>query len=76
MCFAVMSSFAMVILIQSPTPEAAVKSKEMLLGWRDIVRNQSKVSPSLLLALARMNGYFAAGLSDVFSLPPQVKAVI
>lgn len=76
MCFAIMSSFAIAILIQSPTTEAAVKSKEMLLGWRHIVQNQSKVSPLLLLALARMNGYFAAGLSDVFSLPPQVKAVI
>lgn len=76
MCFAIMSSFTIAILIQSPTPEAAVKSKEMLRGWRHIVRNQSKVSPLLLLALARMNGYFAAGLSDVFSLPPQVKAAI
>ncbi|KAI8649061.1 hypothetical protein NCS55_01479600 [Fusarium keratoplasticum] len=75
-CFAVMSSFSMVVLIQSPTQEAAMRSKEMLLTWRHIVRDQSKISQLLLLALARIDGYFAAGLPDVFSLPPHVKAVI
>jgi hypothetical protein len=69
-----MSSFAMVIFIQSPTQEAALRSSEMLISWRQIVRHQSKVSPLLLLTLARINGYFAVGLSDVFSLPAHVKA--
>ena len=64
-CFAVMSSFAMVVFIQSPTQEAALRSREMLMSWRQIVRDQSKVSPMLLLTLARIDGYFAAGLSDV-----------
>ncbi|RGP60881.1 hypothetical protein FSPOR_10382 [Fusarium sporotrichioides] len=75
-CFAVMSSFAMVVFIQSPTQEAGARSKEMLMIWRQIVRDQSKVSPLLLLTLARIDGYFAAGLSDVFSLPVHVEAAL
>ncbi|RKK41474.1 hypothetical protein BFJ66_g10972 [Fusarium oxysporum f. sp. cepae] len=75
-CFAVMSSFAMVVFIQSPTQEAALRSREMLVSWRQIVRDQSKVSPMLLITLARIDGYFAAGLSDVFSLPAHVKAAL
>ena len=74
--FAVMSSLDMVILVQSPTLEAAVKAKRLLQTWRHVVRDQSKVSPLLLLALARLNGYFSTGISDVFSLPPQVAGVI
>ncbi|KAF5650937.1 urea amidohydrolase (urease) alpha subunit [Fusarium sp. NRRL 25303] len=75
-CFAVMSSFAMVVFIQSPTQEAALRSRDMLVAWRQIVRDQSKVSPLLLPTLARIDGYFAAGFSDVFSLPAHVKAAL
>ncbi|KAF5228104.1 hypothetical protein FAUST_11324 [Fusarium austroamericanum] len=75
-CFAVMSSFAMVVFIQSPTQEAATRSREMLIAWRQIARDQSKVSPLLLMTLARIDGYFAAGLSDVFSLPAHVEAAL
>ncbi|KAI1036175.1 hypothetical protein LB504_011413 [Fusarium proliferatum] len=75
-CFAVMSSFAMVVFIQSPTQEAALRSRDMLVAWRQIVRDQSKVSPLLLPTLARIDGYFAAGLSDVFSLPAHVKVAL
>ncbi|XEV01275.1 hypothetical protein FSHL1_006562 [Fusarium sambucinum] len=75
-CFAVMSSFAMVVFIQSPTQEAGARSKEMLIAWRQIIRDQSKVSSLLLLTLARIDGYFAAGLSDVFSLPAHVEAAL
>lgn len=76
MCFAVMSSFALVILIQSPSAEAAVKAAEMLHGWRYAVWDQSKVSPLAVLASARINEFFVAGLSDVFAMPPHVKAAI
>jgi hypothetical protein len=71
-----MSSFAMVVFIQSPTQEAAARSKEMLMTWRQIVRDQSKVSTLLLLTLARIDGYFATGLSDVFSLPVHVETAL
>lgn len=66
----------MVIFIQSPSPEAATKSKEMLDSWRRAVRDQSKVSPLLLLALARINGFFVAGLSELFWLPMHVEAAL
>jgi hypothetical protein len=66
----------MVILVQSPTAEAAAKAKELLQTWRNVVTDQSKVSPLLLLTLARLNGYFSTGISDVFSLPSQVAGVI
>jgi hypothetical protein len=66
----------MVIFIQSPSPEVATKSKMMLDKWRGVVREQSKVSPLLLLALLRVNGFFTAGLSDIFSLPMHVKQTI
>ncbi|CAF3618896.1 unnamed protein product [Fusarium graminearum] len=75
-CFAVMSSLVMVVFIQSPTQEAAARSKEMLMFWRQIARDQSKVSPMLLMTLARIDGYFAAGLHDVFSLPAHVEAAL
>ncbi|KAM0370016.1 hypothetical protein ACHAPY_010695 [Fusarium culmorum] len=75
-CFAVMSSLAMVVFIQSPTQEAGARSKEILMAWRQIARDQSKVSPLLLMTLARIDGYFAAGLSDVFSLPAHVEAAL
>lgn len=71
-----MSSFAMVLFIQSPTQEAGARSKEMLTSWRQIARDQSKVSPLLLMTLARIDGYFAAGLSGVFSLPAHVEAAL
>lgn len=71
-----MSSLVMVVFIQSPTQEAAARSKEMLMFWRQIARDQSKVSPMLLMTLARIDGYFAAGLHDVFSLPAHVEAAL
>lgn len=71
-----MSNFAMVIFIQSPNAESATKSKDTLDRWRRVVRDQSKVSPLLLLALARINGFFVAGLSELFWLPMHVEAAI
>lgn len=76
MCFAVMSSFALVILVQSPTPEAALKSAETLSSWRHAVWDQSKISPLLVLASARINEFYVAGLDEVFWMPPHVKAAI
>lgn len=72
-CFAVVASFAMLILIQSPTTDAAIKANELLQTWRIVVRDQSRISPLFLLTLARLNRCFSAGIPHVFLLPPQVE---
>jgi hypothetical protein len=72
--FSFTSNFLLVTLVQSPTPEMAVRAKEMLNSWQQVVLGQSKVSPLFLPTLARLNCYLVAGLSEVFS-PTAISAL-
>lgn len=73
--FAVISNFILLNFVQAPSSDIAGKAKEALDTWRRVLRDQSMVSPLLLLALYRINGFFAAGLAEFFTLPSHVKAM-
>ena len=74
--FAVVSNFLMVLLVQAPSSENALKAKQMLENWRCVLRDQSKAFPLLLLAMTRLNGFYWAGLSETFCLPQHVQEVL
>ncbi|KAJ6439315.1 fungal specific transcription factor [Purpureocillium lavendulum] len=74
--FAVVSNFLMVLLVQAPSSENALKAKQMLENWRRVLRDQSKAFPLLLLAMTRLNGFYWAGLSETFLLPQHVQEVL
>lgn len=74
--FAVVSNFLMVLLVQAPSSENALKAKQMLENWRRVLRDQSKAFPLLLLAMTRLNGFYWAGLSETFCLPLHVQEVL
>ncbi|UNI24521.1 hypothetical protein JDV02_010258 [Purpureocillium takamizusanense] len=74
--FAVVSNFLMVLLVQAPSSDNALKAKQMLENWRRVLRDQSKAFPLLLLAMTRLNGFYWAGLSETFCLPQHVQEVL
>ena len=66
----------MTLLVQAPNSENAAKAKSMLEDWKGVIRNHGNVSPLMALAMTRLNGFYWAGLADVFCLPPHVLDVL
>lgn len=66
----------MVLLVQAPTSENALRAKQMVEQWRGVLRDQSGTSPLMLLALTQLSGFYSAGISETFCLPSHVQEVI
>lgn len=74
--FAALSNFLMVLLVQAPSTENAVRAKQTLDRWRRNIRTKSQAFPVLSLARVRLDSYYWAGLSETFYLPSHVQEVI
>ncbi|KAJ5660874.1 uncharacterized protein N7484_000246 [Penicillium longicatenatum] len=74
--FATVTNFMMLLLVQAPTKDHAVRVKRLLDLWRETLRNQSKSFPLMNLGLVRLDGLFWAGLSTNFYLPRHVKEAL
>lgn len=60
-----MTSFALLLFVQSPSIAAAQENKRLLDKWRSTVRMQSRAWPVLKLAVMRLDTVFWKGLDHI-----------
>ncbi|KAJ5089635.1 hypothetical protein N7532_008319 [Penicillium argentinense] len=71
--FATVSSFMMLLIVQAPSKEHAVRARRLVYMWRQALRGQSQGCEVLNLALVRLDGPRWTGLARNFFLPKHVK---
>ena len=63
----------MLLLVQAPTKEHAIRARRLLYMWRQVLRSQVQGSNLMNLGLVRLDGPHWAGLNRNFYLPPHVE---
>ncbi|PGH10712.1 hypothetical protein AJ79_05303 [Helicocarpus griseus UAMH5409] len=74
--FAAISNFMMLLLVQAPTKDHAVRAKRLVYLWRQTLRTQSQGCELMNLALVRLDGLLSTGLGRNFHLPKHVKEAL
>ncbi|KAF7169974.1 hypothetical protein CNMCM5623_002498 [Aspergillus felis] len=74
--FATVSNFTMLLLVQAPNADRAVKGKHLVDSWLRVLRCQSQSFPMMKLGLTRLDAMHWAGLAQTFVLPQHVQHVI
>ncbi|CBF83901.1 Zn(II)2Cys6 transcription factor [Aspergillus nidulans FGSC A4] len=74
--FATVSNFMLLLLIQAPSKEHAIRSKRLVYGWQQALRSQSRNWNMMDLGLVRLHGPLGLGLGNAFWLPDHVREVI
>ena len=69
MCFSSISTFIILLLIQSPTIESANESKYLLDMWTQTLRLQSAVFDQMHMGLLRLDTMIYIGLGKLFRCP-------
>ncbi|KAL1839806.1 hypothetical protein VTK73DRAFT_3912 [Phialemonium thermophilum] len=76
-CFATVTNFIVLLLVQAPTEWHATRSKELLDKWSSTLQSQHKNHTALMrLGLVRLHSLNAAELDQVFLLSPAAKEVL
>ncbi|GIK07680.1 hypothetical protein Aspvir_003346 [Aspergillus viridinutans] len=70
--FATVSNFTMLLLVQAPNADRAVKGKHLVESWLRGLRCQSQSFPMMKLGLTRFDAMHWAGLAQTFLLPQHV----
>lgn len=73
--FAIVSNFLMLLLVQAPNATHAIRGKQLVESWLQVLRCQSQSFPLVKLGLARLDALQWAGLAETFVLPPHVQEV-
>lgn len=76
MCFSSISTFIVLLLIQSPTTESANESKHLLDMWSQTLRLQSAVFGQMRMGLLRLDMMIYFGLERLFRCPPYILKVL
>lgn len=71
--FATVSNFLLLLVVQAPTKDHALRAKARLNPWRHALRTQSSGCSMMNLGLIRLEGPLWAGLSSTYYLPRHVK---
>lgn len=71
-----MSSFVLLLLIQSPTALHARRASLLLDRWRQTMRIQSWTSDLVKLGLLRLDAIYWSGLQKLFRCPSYVEEVL
>lgn len=66
----------MLLLVQAPSKEHAIRARRLVHTWRQVLRNQSERSNLISLALVRLDGAHWNGLSRNYYLPKHVKEAL
>lgn len=66
----------MLLLVQAPNADRAVKGKHLVDSWLRVLRCQSQSFPMMKLGLTRLDAMHWAGLAQTFVLPQHVQDVI
>ncbi|KAL3442920.1 hypothetical protein BJX65DRAFT_321050 [Aspergillus insuetus] len=74
--FATVSNFMILLLIQAPTKEHAVRAKKLVYMWQQALQSQSNGWDMMDLGLVRLNGPLSMGLANAFYLPQHVREVV
>ncbi|KAJ5279507.1 hypothetical protein N7478_004879 [Penicillium angulare] len=74
--FATVSSFIMLLVVQAPSKEHALRALRLLYVWRRALRGQSQGCDLMNLALVRLDGPHWTGLTSTFFLPKHVKEAL
>ncbi|PYI35442.1 fungal-specific transcription factor domain protein [Aspergillus indologenus CBS 114.80] len=74
--FATVSNFLILLLVQAPTQDHALRAKRLVDLWRDALRNQKQSSSMVCLGLVRLEATLWAGLSRNYYLPRHVKEIL
>ncbi|PLB45786.1 fungal-specific transcription factor domain protein [Aspergillus steynii IBT 23096] len=74
--FATVSNFLLLLLIQAPNADRALKGKQLVESWLRVLRCQSQSFPMMKLGLTRLDAVHWVGLEQTFVLPGHVAEVI
>lgn len=74
--FATVSNFAMLLLVQAPNAERAIKGKHLVDSWLRVLRCQSLSFPLMKLGLTRLDAMHWVGLGRTFVLPGHVQGIL
>ncbi|RJE25737.1 hypothetical protein PHISCL_01925 [Aspergillus sclerotialis] len=74
--FATVSNYIMLLLVQAPTKDHAVRANRLLCLWRQALRSQSGGCALMLPALTRLDELYSTGLSRNYYLPKHVKELL
>lgn len=74
--FAVASNFVVLLVVQAPNVQHAVKAKQLLDMWSQTLKERYHVCPMVRLGVLRLNSFNLAGLSETFYLPSHVEQVL
>ena len=74
--FATVSNFTMLLLVQAPNAERAVKGKHLVDSWLRVLRCQSQSFPLTKLGLTRLDAMHWVGLGQTFVLPQHVQDIL
>lgn len=75
--FATVSNFMLLLLVQSPTKDHAVKANRLVHMWRQVLRSLSRSCGELVnLGLVRLEGPHWVGLSGNYYLAQHVKEAL
>ncbi|GAB1203166.1 hypothetical protein APSETT445_001793 [Aspergillus pseudonomiae] len=74
--FATVSSFMLLLLVQAPSKEHAIRARRLVHMWRQALRRQSEGSSLMNLALVRLDGIHWTGLCRNYYLPKHVKEAL
>lgn len=71
-----MSNFVLLLLVQAPSIEHAVRAKKLVHSWQQALQSQSRGWDLMDLGLIRLNGPLGMGLSNIYSLPLHIRQAI
>ncbi|KAF9887206.1 hypothetical protein FE257_010460 [Aspergillus nanangensis] len=74
--FATVSNFILLLLVQAPTRDHALRAKHLLDMWRQCLRTKAQGCEFLRLALIRVDGPHWTGLARNYYLPKHVKEAL
>ncbi|KAL4940611.1 hypothetical protein BDV06DRAFT_230198 [Aspergillus oleicola] len=71
--FATVSNFMLLLLVQAPSKEHAMRAKKLLYAWQQALQSQSRGWDMMDLGLLRLNGPLGMGLGNTFYLPAHIQ---
>ncbi|KAL2826267.1 hypothetical protein BDW59DRAFT_171918 [Aspergillus cavernicola] len=74
--FATVSNFMLLLLVQAPSKEHAVRAKKLVYMWQAALQSQSRGWDMMDLGLVRLNGALGMGLASSFHLPLHVREAL
>jgi hypothetical protein len=66
----------LLLLVQAPTKEHALRAKRLVYMWQQALRSQGRGWDMMDLGLIRLNGALGLGLANTYYLPLHIREVL